>query len=102
MKIELLYFNGCPSWQRAQDNLKLALAEEKIDAEINLVCVKTAAQATREKFAGSPSFRVDGHDLWPEKHENYHLECRLYKIGHIMIGAPTVEMFKEQLRQFKK
>lgn len=102
MKIELLYFDGCPSWHAAQENLELALAEEKIKSAIKLIKVTTDAQAAREKFAGSPSFRVNGIDLWPEKRENYHLECRLYPVGHLMIGAPTVEMFKEQLCAYKK
>ena len=40
MKIELFYFDGCPAWQEALENLKTALAIESLEAEIHLVKVE--------------------------------------------------------------
>jgi hypothetical protein len=76
MKIELLYFDGCPSWQSELENLKAALSAEGIDAQVELVNVLDDADAAEKHFLGSPSFRVNYVDLWDEKRESYSLSCR--------------------------
>lgn len=98
MLIELLYFDGCPSWQDALENLKAALTAEGLEAEIRLVKVESNEQAARLKFLGSPSFRADGMDWWPEERKRYNLSCRVYSTPHGLRGAPTLEMVREQLR----
>jgi hypothetical protein len=52
MKIDLLYFNDCPSWKAALNNLETALAAEAVEAEIQLIEVVNHEQATRLKFLG--------------------------------------------------
>lgn len=101
MKIDLFYFNGCPSWRIGLKNLKSALKREGMDAEISLVCLSDDAQAARMKFLGSPSFRVDGVELWPEQREYYNLSCRVYFTPSGMKGSPTVEMLQEKLQAGK-
>jgi len=101
MKIDLLYFDGCPSWQGGLENLKTALAAEGLEADIRLVKVTDNAEASRLKFLGSPSFRRDGVDWWPEERKRYNLSCRVYTTPTGMKGAPTVEMLQEQLRAHK-
>lgn len=98
MKIELFYFDGCPSWQTALENLKIALEQEGLQAEIQLVNVESDEQAAQLKFLGSPSFRVDGVDWWGEERKRYNLSCRVYATPQGMKGAPTVEMLREKLR----
>jgi len=98
MQIELLYFDGCPSWEGALENLKAALQAEGLQAEINLVKVESDEEAASLKFLGSPSFRVDGVDWWPEERKRYNLSCRVYATPQGMRGAPTVEMLREKLR----
>ena len=98
MQIELFYFDGCPSWEGALENLKAALAAENMEAEIRLVNVENDEQAARLKFLGSPSLRVDGVDWWPEERKRYNLSCRVYLTPQGMRGAPTVEMLREKLR----
>lgn len=98
MRIELLYFEGCPSWQEALANLKEALALEGIEAEIRLTCVTDNDHAAAVKFLGSPSFRVNGVDLWPEERKRYNLSCRVYATPQGMKGAPTVAMLREALQ----
>jgi hypothetical protein len=97
MQIDLLYFDGCPSWQLGLDNLKAALTAEEIQAEIHLVNVEDNAEAARLKFLGSPSFRMNGIDLWPEERTSYALSCRVYSTPQGMKGAPTVEMLSQKL-----
>ena len=98
MQIDLLYFDGCPSWQNGLENLKAALSAEGIDAEIRLVQVEGNAEAVRLRFLGSPSFHIEGRELWPEQREQYALSCRVYSTPLGMKGAPTVELLREKLR----
>lgn len=102
MKIELLYFDGCPSWQNGLDNLKTALASEGIQADISLVKVGDNAEAARLKFLGSPSYYIDGVDLWPENRTSYALSCRVYPTPQGMKGVPTVEMLRQKLHLHQK
>lgn len=101
MKIELLYFDGCPSWENGWKNLETSLQQEGLTASVELVKVTDEGSATRLKFLGSPSFRIDGHDLWHEERENYSLSCRVYPTAEGVKGFPTVAMLKQQLKQFK-
>jgi hypothetical protein len=98
MEIELFYFDGCPSWQGGLENLKAALKAERLEADIRLVQVEEDAEAARLKFLGSPSFRADGLDLWPDERKRYNLSCRVYTTPQGLKGAPTVEMLREKLR----
>ena len=45
MKVELYYFDGCPSWEQALDNLKDALRFEQVSDEIGMVPVVNGADA---------------------------------------------------------
>lgn len=97
MKIELLYFDGCPSWQEGWRNLQAALGLEGLDANIELVEVLDDTDAEHKKFLGSPSFLVSGVDLWDEKRESYSLSCRVYLTPDGMKGAPSVEMLRKKI-----
>lgn len=101
MKIELLYFNDCPSWKAALNNLETALAAEAVEAEIQLIEVVHNEQADRLKFLGSPSFCVDGQDWWSEARETYNLSCRVYRTPQGMRGVPTIEMLREKIQTLK-
>lgn len=101
MKVELLYFDGCPSWENGLKNLETALQEEGLTASVEMVRVTNDNDAARLKFLGSPHFRVDGRDLWPEEREIYSLSCRVYPTTEGMKGFPTVALLSEQLKQFK-
>ena len=101
MKIELLYFDGCPSWEVGLKNLEVALQEEGLPASVEMVKVTDDDDAARLKFLGSPHFRVDGRDLWPEDRAVYSLSCRVYPTPEGIKGFPTVAMLKQQLKLFK-
>ena len=97
MKIDLLYIDSCPSWQAGFENLEAALKAEGLEAEVRLVRVADDAEASCLKFLGSPSFCVDGEDLWPEERDRYNLNCRVYATPQGLRGVPTVEMLSEKL-----
>ncbi len=98
MKIELLYFEGCPSWKTGFENLQIALQNIGFPNSIELIQVSGDEDAKREKFLGSPSFRVDGVDLWEEKRDSYSLSCRVYPTPEGMKGSPTILMLEEVIQ----
>ena len=102
MKIEFLYFDGCPSWQTGLENLKSALELDGVETDINLIKVEDDDHARRLKFLGSPSFRIEDHDLWYEKRDHYSLSCRVYPTPEGIKGFPTIAMLRQQLKQFKR
>ena len=102
MKIELLYFDGCPSWKNGLKNLQSALEEEGLIAPVDVIEVKDNEQASQLKFLGSPSFRVDSQELWPEERETYALSCRVFPSSEGIKGFPTVAMLRGQLKQLRK
>jgi hypothetical protein len=102
MLIELLYFDGCPFWQEGIKNLETALKLEGLKAEISLVKIEDNSHAQQQKFLGSPSFRINGKDLWAEERTHYSLNCRVYQTPQGMRGAPSVEMLQEKLRALPK
>ncbi|HEX9117638.1 MAG TPA: thioredoxin family protein [Anaerolineae bacterium] len=99
MKIDLLYFEGCPSWETGKANLETALQAEGLTWPVEMVEVVDDGDAERHKFLGSPSFQVDGEDLWPLPRQDYDMSCRLYVTPEGRRGWPTVEMFREKLQR---
>ena len=99
MKIELLYFDGCPSWQSGLKNMCTALKANELNVSVELIQVLDNDHAVRRKFLGSPSFRINGVDLWDEERDAYSLNCRVYATPERMKGSPTVEMLQAAIRQ---
>ena len=96
-EIELLYFADCPSWQTALENLRKVIEAENLPHQVRLVEISTPQQAQDEHFLGSPSFCIDGTDLWPETRSEYNMSCRVYHTTEGMRGSPTVEMLRERI-----
>ena len=63
MKIELLYFEGCPSYAELLPRLSELIANEGIHDQVQLRRVETPEEAERERFLGSPTVRIDGVDV---------------------------------------
>lgn len=96
-KIELLYFESCPLYKQALDNLHIVLAENHIDTEIELINVDSPDKTEALGFYGSPSVRVDGVDL-EGKNDEYTYSCRMYEINGQAVGVPTKEYLWEKLQ----
>jgi len=81
MRVELLFWEGCPSHGRALSELRAAMAELSLDPdEIVVHEVDTEAAATAERFVGSPTIRIDGVDIQPPEEEPIGLTCRVYRL----------------------
>ncbi len=101
-KVELLYFDGCPGYRKAEQTLKAALSREDCEAEVELVAVNTDAEAEALKFPGSPTVRVDGRDLFPSsagERDDWRLACRVYATPEGLKDHPTKEMIRAALRR---
>jgi hypothetical protein len=94
MRIEVLYFDDCPLWQQALEHAKAAVGEGQ---PVDLLKIETLEQARAEHFAGSPTIRVDGHDLFPVGDGQYGLACRVYRTADGASGAPSVTMIRAAL-----
>src|SRR5829696_4279983 len=98
MKVEVLYFDGCPTYETATKTLRAVLAEEGLESDIELVAVNSDAEARRLKFPGSPTIRIDGRDLFPSpEREDWRLGCRVYPTAEGLRGSPTTEMLRDAL-----
>jgi hypothetical protein len=93
--IELLYFEGCPSWATAWAELGRVVVETGTQATIRLRDIAELPEHERTGFAGSPTIRIDGLDL-----EGYDgpsvLACRRYPQNDGR-GWPTREQLRESL-----
>lgn len=98
MQFELLYFDGCPSWHQALENLRQALTLHGLDMEVSLIQVKDNRHAIDLQFPGSPTLRISGNDLFPEHATEFGLSCRVYGTEEGLIGWPTMPMILERLR----
>ncbi len=99
MKVELLYFDGCPSWQSGLQNLHSALNTNGLPVSVELVQVMDNDDAARKKFLGSPSFRINGIDLWEEERDVYSMSCRVYATPEGMKGSPSVSMLEQAIHR---
>jgi len=100
MRVEVLYFDGCPTYQAAEKILRRLLAQEGAEAEVELVAANTDEEARRLRFPGSPTIRVDGEDLFPVPvRAGYALGCRMYATPEGLKGSPTPEMVRASLAE---
>jgi hypothetical protein len=101
MRIELLYFDGCPSYEAFLPRLRELLAQAGVDTSVELRRVETDADAQRERFLGSPTLRVDGVDIEPGAGDrtDYGVKCRLYRVAEGLRGAPPDDCVLDALRR---
>lgn len=79
MRVELLFWEGCPSHPQALTDLRAVMSDVGLDPrEIVVREVQSDSQAQLERFVGSPTIRIDGQDMHPAEEEPYGLTCRIY------------------------
>lgn len=99
VKVEFLYFRQCPAHKQALANLKAALRECKMQADLRIIDVKSREQGEKLGFQGSPSIRVNGRDL-DGRNDGYFYACRVYRINGKVTATPTKEFILERLKQY--
>jgi hypothetical protein len=79
-RVELLWWEGCPSWPRALAILNSEMAAAGLDPDaVGIREIRSDAAAEDEAFVGSPTIRIDGHDVQPPGDEPTGLTCRTYR-----------------------
>jgi hypothetical protein len=103
MKVELLWWEGCPSYPETLTDLQRVLAEEGVKAEVELVEVESDQQARAERFPGSPTVRLEGVDaIPPTEAEPFSLTCRVYRLRDGRISAtPDPEDLRDAVRRIQ-
>jgi hypothetical protein len=78
-RIELFFWEGCPSHPEALELLESVLAERGVSTPVELREVRSQAEAEELAFPGSPTIRFDGRDVDPAgEHSRPALTCRIY------------------------
>jgi hypothetical protein len=79
--VELLWWEGCPSTERALADLRAALDELGFNPDdIRMREIPTDADAEAAQFTGSPTILIDGADMAPmPAGEPAGLTCRIYR-----------------------
>ena len=100
VKIELYYFDDCPSHVRALDNLKEAQRLEQVPEQVDLIPVTSETDAQSKRFIGSPTIRIDGVDVeGPEAEKRgYGFGCRVYVASGRTTGWPSVAQIRQALQ----
>ena len=97
MRVELLFWRGCPSHPEARALLRQVLDSGRIEAEVVEHEVFSEDEARELEFPGSPTIRVDGQDVDPEgASARPALTCRIY---HLPDGRSSPVPSRQQLEE---
>jgi len=100
MTVELLYFGGCPNHEALLPRLLEIVADSGINDQVALRRISDDDAARRERFLGSPTVRVDNHDVEPgaERRTDFGMKCRLYRTAGGLSGQPEEEWIRAALQ----
>jgi hypothetical protein len=101
MKIEVLYFEGCPNHTPAMEIVRETLDTLGRQDEIHQVEIHTQAEAEAIGFVGSPTIRINGSDIesWARVAKEFGLSCRTYVNGSHYGGVPSREMLRRAIME---
>jgi hypothetical protein len=98
MRVQLLYFDGCPNRTLLEERLKEALDLLDDPSTVEHLQVGSQEQAERLRFAGSPSILIDGTDPFASPGIAVGLSCRVYPTPDSPSGSPTLDQLVAVLR----
>lgn len=96
MKIEVLYFGGCPNHEPTVKRVRQVAQRLGFDVRIEEVEVTERDDAAALKFAGSPTVLINGQDINPALRGggSYGYGCRTYSGG----GVPPEALIEAAIR----
>ncbi len=100
MSVEILYFEGCPSFERLLPRVRELVDQSGGDpAAIMLRAIETPEDAETSRFLGSPSVRVDGIDVDPgaAERDDFGLKCRIYRSAEGQTPTPPDDWIRTAL-----
>jgi hypothetical protein len=100
MRIDILYFDGCPNHELADKRVRDVLNDLGVEAELVHINVKDEATAEEVRFPGSPTVRVNGEDVAPGSNgEPYSMRCRVYPTTSGFEGAPDKDAIRTAIEK---
>lgn len=99
-RVELLWFADCANHPAARLMLEEVIADLAPGTPIIDVDATDPETAKRLRFPGSPTIRIDGHDVDPTyiDPEDYNPRCRLYRTTGGLRGLPERVWIEDALR----
>ncbi|ABM10614.1 hypothetical protein [Paenarthrobacter aurescens] len=97
MNAELLTIPGCPHAAPALELFSTALELEGIGVSVTVREISTEDQATAQSFRGSPTFTLNGADLFPSDADPA-VTCRVYSTPDGLSGQPTLDTLRRNLQ----
>lgn len=104
MRVEILFFDGCPSYAALVPHLRGMVEEAGLESEaVSLVCVESPEHAEALRFLGSPSVRVNGVDVDPHSagRDDFGWKCRIYWDDGAQVHAPPDAWIRSALARAK-
>ena len=103
MKVELLYFKGCPNISIAKKNLNEAFTKADISPQWDEIDLNAPNTPKELKGYGSPTILIDGKDVTGIVAEGESLSCRTYYNAKGKItGAPDAEVIAKAILESVK
>ena len=101
MKVEVLYFNGCPNHLLTVARVRETLDRMGLHDDIRYMEVDTHEKAEASLFLGSPSVRINGVDIEPSARDAkvFGLSCRTYVDGATRTGLPSRELISAAIAE---
>jgi hypothetical protein len=99
VRIEILARGDCEARGMAVSVVERVVEETGVPAEIEVVEVKTLAQAKKLRFPGSPTVRVDGRDVDRQAAVNgdVSLGDRVYRTERGLAGWPDEQWVRDAI-----
>lgn len=90
LKIQFLWFDGCPSHEAVRRLLDSVLEAKKLNVDVVDINASQPEVAAAQRFPGSPTIRVEGKDIEPGFLDpgDYTPRCRLYMTAAGLQGSP--------------
>lgn len=97
MKVDILYFHGCPNHQPTVQRVRDVINRLGITAEVREVELTPNDDPVAMKFIGSPTVLIDGQDVDPAQRTGAHygFGCRTYGGA----GTPPTQMIERAVRE---
>jgi len=101
IKIDILFIDGCPGYFSTKKHIEEIIADQAINAEVNLIRIVNDEDARRLHFIGSPTVRVGGMDIEEEfiDSKDYDVRSREYYIDGKPQDFPSKEMVLDAIRK---
>jgi hypothetical protein len=98
-RVEILSFPGCPNRDAVRRLVEQIADDLHLEVEIDDVEVLDGESADELRFLGSPTVRVNGHDVEPgaDLRDDFALACRVYRGAHGLSGQPDAIWIRDAL-----